>query len=324
MPSYSKLNVLLALKQSALGTKQSALTSANFMAVGSNFSIDPRYNVQPLDVINGTLGQAKSVRGDVPVDISVELPCYPTGSTTESIFENFLKCSGMSQTVSTNLRTYAITSAPNAAALLAWEDMTLWEYTGDLASDDGLLTKVHSAMFDWKMAGELGKPLMFTATGKGVLDGAPAAASYVTGTLTPQTTAIIALIKASTMTIPGLTGMKIIKFDVTPGNSLVLIKDPSQDYGYLRCDIGGRDPVFNATIYQENLNPNNPYTIIDTPTLGDFQFTFGVAGSRITVKSSTGATQITDIKKGNDEGLNTFDISGKFIGDSLSVIVNDA
>jgi hypothetical protein len=318
--AYKELDVFLARNQTTLGTALTDIANTDFRAVANQFSLDVRQEFSPINLASGGFGQQAQVKGAASVDVKISLPVVPTGSVTAPHVADFLKASGMSETVSTNLYTYA----PSSAHTTDWKDQTAWSYTGDKTSGDCLLTKAHSVMYDWELEGEVGKPLMLNLTGKGCLASAPAAASFVSGTLTMPSGTVPAVVKATTMTIGGLTGLKIVKFKFSIGNSLQLIKDPSQDYGYSRCDIAGRESKFQITAIQENLNPNNPYTIMDTPTLATTTFTFGVAGSRISIGSAASKSQIIDIKNADDNGIKIFDISGIFVDNDFTFAINVA
>lgn len=125
------------------------------------------------------------------------------------------------------------------------------------------------------------------------------------------------------MTVAG-SSLRISKFNVDLGNTVQLVKDPSCDSGYLQSMITGRKSKFSATVYQENLGSSNPLSIMAGPTPGLFQMTWGIAGSRITLKSGSGKCQITNVKQANDNGLNTFELSGIFIDNDFSLVINDA
>jgi hypothetical protein len=317
--SFSKLNVLLGKVQSALGTKQSSLAYGDFRTVDDNFELTYAQEFGEQNLAQGFFGQPQSVLGMASVDVKVGMPIIPTGSSTTPNVHNFLQCSGLSYALATSKHTYA----PTSDIATYWKDMTLWGYTGDLTAGESLLTKAHSVMYDLELVGELGKPMQANFAGKGVPDGAPAAASYVSGTLAVLSSIVPAVIKSTTLAIGGIN-YSILKFSVKLGNDVQLIKAMSDNSGNLQSMIVGRKSTWTATVYQETLSTKNPYTVMNAQTLGSFTATFGTAGSRITIAADASKAEITDIKGGNDNGLNTFEMSGNFIDNGWSMAINDA
>jgi hypothetical protein len=145
----------------------------------------------------------------------------------------------------------------------------------------------------------------------------------VSGTLTPQTATIPAVLKGTVQTIGGLTGLKILKFDWSIGNKIELLRDITNDHGYYRADIVGRESKFNITCMQENIAPNDPHIQMVAPSLTTTTITFGTAGSRITIGSGASKTQITAVKNADDNGVKVFEISGILVDNDFTFIIND-
>jgi hypothetical protein len=321
-PSFQKLNLLLGKLQASMGTKQTGLTLTDQRAIEDNFALEyvPEFSAQNL--AQGIFGQPQPVKGTAPVSVKISMPIVPSGGVTKPNVSDLLQCAGMSKSgPSTNAFTYA----PSSVVGTDWNDMTLWGYTGDKTTGNSLLTKAHSTMFNAKFSGDLGKPFIAAFDGKGVPDGFPAAASYnAAGAITLLSTVTPAVIKSTTATIGGITGLHILKFECDLGNVVELIKSPSDDSGFIRSIITNRASKWQATVLQDAVGTNNPVSVMDAQTLSNLDFVFGTAGSRIEVKSNTSKCQITSIKQGNDAGLNTFELSGIFVDNDWQLIIGVA
>jgi len=312
--SFDELNVLLAKLQSAKAQEGTGLVGSNFLAVGQGFELGPSYAMEPMDFASGTFGQAQNIFGGGGVDIKINMPVIPTASTTEPDVGLLLKCSGMEVSTSTNLHTYAFTSTPASQ-----KDATLWKYSGLLTASESVLTKAHSAQFDFKLSAEAGKALMAEFTGKGVLSAIPAVTSYVTGTLTLPSVGP-AYLKATTMKVCE-TACKVIKFEMTAGNTVVLVKDPSTTYGFGYAEITKRQSAWTATVIEAAAFL--PHTNLEAGTLGDFDIVFGSGtGSKVEIVSGSDKSQLTSVKHSSDEGVNVWELAGIFVDNSVSIKVN--
>jgi hypothetical protein len=315
---YKQLDVLLTKVQSALGTKQTSLTILDSTVVMDGFSMDFNQEFTPIDFATGTLGQQASVKGVASVDIKVDMPLIPTGSTTACTADQFLQCSGMGVVTASNLKTYT----PSSDTTGTWKDLTLWSYSGEKTAAQALLTTAHSGMFDFALKGELGKPCMISFTGKAATDGTVVSASYPVGAVTIPSMTIPATIKATTMTV-GDRSLKVLDFEISMGNTLALIKDMSAAYGYSGCTITKRESKWKARGYAQSAATLSPYTIMDGPTLGDFTLTFGpTIGSRITVASGTDKCQVTSVKNADEDGIKIWEMEGLFVDNDWSLAVN--
>lgn len=312
--SFEELNVLLAKLQSAKAEEATGLVSSDFLAVGQGFELGPSYAMEPMDFASGTFGQAQNVFGGGGVDIKINMPVIPTASTTEPDVGLLLKCSGMEMTPAMKLHTYAFTSTPASQ-----KDVTLWKYSGQLTASEAVLTKAHSAQFDFKLSSEAGKSLQAEFTGKGVLSAIPAVASYVSGSLTLPTVGP-AYLKATTMKVC-TTACKVIKFELTSGNTVVLVKDPSTTYGFGYAEITKRQAAFTATVIEAA--SFLPHTNLEAGTLGDFDIVFGSGtDSKVEIVSTAGKTQLTSVKHSSDEGVNVWELTGIFVDNALSIKIN--
>ena len=315
---YKELDVLIPKLQSALGTKNTVMSLIDSTAVLDGFTMDYIQEFSPLDFATATFGQEAQVKGVASVDVKVDMPIIPTGSTAACSADVFLQSSGMSVTTATNLKTYA----PSSDTTGVWKDLTLWSYTGEKTAGQCVRTTAHSAMFDFVLKGELGKPAMLSFTGKAATDTAPDSSSFPTGTVTLPSQTIPATIKATTMTV-GSRALKVLDFEVTMGNTLSLIKDMSAAYGYSGCTITKRESKWKARAYAQSAATLSPFPIQDGPTLSDLSITWGpTAGSRITVAADSSKCQITSIKNEDEDGIKVWNMEGLFVDNGWSLAVN--
>lgn len=318
---YKQLNVLMYRNQASLGTELTSLGITDSTAVMDGYAVDFLPEFTPLDLATGTFGQQRQVRGAASTDIKVSLPINPTGGTGASLVDPFFLSSGMGVTTSTNLKTYT----PSSDTTGVWKDMSLWSYTGEKTSGATYLTKTHSAMFDWELTGELGKPVMVNFTGKGAVSGDVTSASYPTGVVTIPSTVIPATIKATSMTVAG-KAMKLLSFSLSIGNTVSLVKDMSSTWGYSGATITNRESNWKAKAYSQSAASLSPFPVMTSDTaaaLSDFSVTFGpVAGSRITVSSGTNKSQVTKVTQSEEDGINIFDMEGIFVDNDFSVAIN--
>lgn len=321
VPTFQKLNLLLAKNQTALGTKApSALTMTDQSAVDDTFSLDYVKEFQDQNLAQAIFGQPQAVGGSSYVDVKVTLPIIPTGSATLPNVARYLNCCGMLYGLATKKHSWTPSSAVNTA----WKDMSLNGYTGDKVAGDSILTKVHSAMFDFEMTGEVGKPVMITFTGKGIPDGVPAAASYLTDQLTPLATVPPAMLKNATQTINGIA-YTILKFTLKGGIEVQLVKSAADDSGNLQAMITGMASSLATTVYMEDQSAKNPLTTMAAGTLATTTMKFGNATDYlISLVSGTNKSEFRSPKMSSDNGMMCWDLETRFVDNNYTLSINDA
>lgn len=323
VPTFQKLALLLCKKQTTKGTAVGSLAPAtDFTTVDDTFELTYVKEFAEQSLVQGIFGQPQRVGGMSNIDVKVSLPIIPTGTSTVPVIGKFLDCCGTLYALDANTKKHTWTFDHATAG---WEDMELWSYSGDKTGGDSILTKAHSAMFDVELALEVGKPVVCTFTGKAVPVEVPAAGSYPTPDPTIITTVPPAVIKNAVVTINGIA-FCMLKATVKAGNDVQLIKCGSDDSGYLQAMITGRKSTFTATVYQQDASAKNPFTGLAAGTLGttSIKFGSGAADSSITIASAADKSEIIECKASNDNGLSTWDISGNFVDNAWSIVINDA
>jgi hypothetical protein len=319
VPTFEKLKLLTAKVQSALGTKATP-AAADFVTVDDTFSLEYKKEFTEQALAQGIFGNPQAVAGTSSVDVKVSLPIIPTGSATVPNVGKFLDCSGTDYTLATLKHSWV----PTSVIATNWQDMTLWGYSGCKDTGDAIITKAHSVMFDWEISGEVGKPVVMTFTGKGVPDGVPAAGSYLTDSIAAISGAPPAMLKNATQTING-TAMTILKFSVKGGNDVQLIKNMSDDSGYMQSMIVNKKAEWSATVYMEDVSAKNPLIGMAAGTLATTTIKFGNATNYlVSITSGSSKSEIRDCKMGNDNGLTTWEITGSFVDNDYTIAINDA
>ena len=323
MPAFKKLSLLLAKTQTAQGTKQATLApSGDGTSCGAEWSLDYVQESTPIDLSNGTFGQFQSVIGGAYADIKMTAPIIPTGTAILPSVDMFLTASGMARADSANQRTYT----PSSDTTGAWKDLTLWAYNGEKAANKCLLTRAHSAMFDFTVKGTLGGPCMVEFTGRGAVDTTCTPTSYPAGSLSSPASMVVPTIKATDMTVCGIN-LKLLDFEVVMGNTLTLIKDMSLQYGYSGAQITDRKSNWKVRAYAINPDAGNPFAAMDSTAvntnLGTFTVTFGTsADKRVRLNSGANKCQITDIKQADEDGIGIWEISGIFKDNDWAMVIN--
>lgn len=321
VPTIQKLNLLLAKQQTALGTKApSALVMTDQSAVADTFELMYNKEFAEQSLAQAIFGQPQRVGGMSSVDVKVVLPLIPTGSATVPNVGRYLNSCGTSYALATKKHTWT----PSSAVGANWHDMSLNGYTGDKTTGDSLLTKAHSVMYDVEISGEVGKEVTCTFTGKGVPDGVPAAATYLTDSLTPISAMVPAVLKNATQTINGLS-MHILKFAFKLGNVVNLIKSMGDDSGNGQAMITERKAGMTVTVYMEDASTNNPLTGMAAGTLATTTLKFGSATDYlISIISGTNKSEIISCKPSVDNGLMCWDVELAFVDNNVSFAINDA
>jgi len=325
VPTFQKLNLLLAKQQSALGTKAPApLTITDQSAVDDTFELMYKKDQAEQSLAQGIFGQPQTVGGMSQVDCKVVLPIIPTGSATVPNVGKFLNSCGMTYALSTKKHSWT----PSSAVGTDWHDMSLNGYTGDKTTGDSVLTKAHSVMFDLEVAGEVGKEVTCTFTGKGVPDGVPAAATYLSDQLTAISTQVPAMLKNATQTINGLS-LHILKINFKLGNDVQLVKSLGDDSGNGQAMIVGRKSSLTTTVYMEDASVTSHATtginaLMTAGTLGTTTIEFGnAADSLVSIVSGSNKSQIVDCKPSVDQGLMCWDITINFVDNDVTFSIND-
>ena len=96
--------------------------------------------------------------------------------------------------------------------------------------------------------------------------------------------------------------------------------DPTQTYGRGISLVTNRKIKFNFTVYQDITTNVDPRTALLNKTEGALTIVYGSTPQKITFDSDY--AQITNVTEGDNEGVQTFEISGQINRNDLSVIMD--
>ena len=129
-----------------------------------------------------------------------------------------------------------------------------------------------------------------------------------------------ALLGASSLTINGSTNYKLLKMEIDPNQETNLTMDPTETYGRGNNIPTNRKIKWTATVYQDVTGTINPEDALMDQTEGALVVAYGTAPNKITF--SAGSAQITDVKLGDDNGVQTYELSGQINNTDFSVILD--
>jgi hypothetical protein len=311
----------------------SLFSAADFLQVADGFSLDLTQEMTAQKYATGQFDQHRSVPGTVSADAKITTYLdanansshpYPGGAYDS--FQMYLECSGMTMTQGIGImRTYQPVSD-----YTKWMACTLHKYTGDTVAGpatNSLLTTAMGVMFNGVIKGEIGKPLSLELTGKGAVSAMPANVTYPTGPFTQLSDVIPAVLKAQAFTIAGAT-YKLLTFEWDFGNKIELVKDMTAPFGFAYAEITDMAAKWKAKVYESPYGSgDNPFADMAAGTITDIGIVIGQPGSALTLGTGINSAlkaQITAIKQGNENGINTWDLDGIVIGNDWGLIVNDS
>lgn len=306
--------------------------ASDFLMVADGFSLDVTQEMTAQKYATGIFDQHRSVPGTVSADakITTYLSANNSNSTgypdaQADAFAIYLLASGMSvaQVGDEDSLTRAYWPTSNYTG---WNALKLHKYSGDLTAGNSLLTKACGVMFNGVIKGEIGKPISLELTGKGAVSAMPANVDYPGGTFTQLSDVIPAVLKSSAFQIAGGT-YKLLTFEWDFGNKIELVKDMTAPFGFGYAEITDRTAKWKVKVYESPYGEGtNPFGAMAAGTVTDIKIVVGTSPTELTFKTGYGSAnqaQITSIKPGNDNGINTWEIDGIVLNNDWAMLVND-
>jgi hypothetical protein len=301
--SVTNLGLLLVKLQAVYGTAETSLANTDVIETigAAEFSSD--FGASPIELVSGGFDQDAAIPGLTKYDVSGKVHVRTGGSAAAyGQIDTLLQASGMVGTTAASVKTYAFTSTRTA-----YKDATAWLYSGNLGTAGCLLRKASNIVFNPKWTFEAGKPVVMDFSGSGVYGGA--AGTGTQPTITKLRTAAPAWMGLSTLTINGISTYKILKAEIDAGQETNLTIDVAQAYGFGQTEITNRKVKFSATVYCDLPASGDPETALLARTEGALAFAYGTAPNKATFTSTY--SQITDIKKGDESGIEVWNITGQ-------------
>lgn len=316
--AMSKLGIVLVKTQSVLGTGEVSLTTSDYVKVDDSFKVTPKIEMYQPKTTKGIFGQDASIAGKSSAEVEISMD-IATGSATPSIIQFFKACN-LKDTISSNKHT--LTPIHDRCATSGTSDITIWKYDGTKCpTSSAMLTKANNVSLNCTIDFKNGEPAKAKFTGMGVLPSMPTSATYPVGTLTQPTDTIYPVMSLSNVTLFGYSSPKIKEATFDLGADVKLIDDLSSTYGYRYADVRGFASKLKVVMYVDPANVTNPINQLIAGTIGSVQITYGPAGSRFTLKSTT--AQIVNVDVSESDGVDVYSLDINFVDNNFSIIVND-
>lgn len=235
------------------------------------------------------------------------------GAGTEPSLVQAMKCAGWNAVTVGNYIELTPTSTINKAA-------TIYGYIGGPGASKALLTKIINVMFSSTIDLPGGKRAFITLDGKGRLIGAPASATMPDVSKYRDRGVAPAIINAG-VEINGNT-YKWSKAQIKDGQSVVNNIDPSVAYGGGDTEITERAFTFTATVFAKTAPI--PHTNLLAGTAGQMVFSWGAVKGTPDLQVSCNSVQLTDVKPGDENGVNTWELTGVILENDIVLRIYNA
>jgi hypothetical protein len=310
-----KLSMLLVKQQAVFGTAEAALASIDVVETIGPATIGLNPNMTQIELVAGAFSQDSSVPGVQELDLAMKVYGVTAGSGGTGQCGMLLGLCGLVDTNSpSGTHTYAFTSA-----LASMKDFTAWLYSGNLDSNGCILRKCQNGVFSPKWTFETGKPVVMDLGAKLGYVAIPAVATQPS--ITKQLTIPPAMLGA-TIKINNVSTFQLLSAEIDAGQAVVLTRDPSKTYGTGVSNIGDRKIKWTAKCYQDIPANGDPETALQGMTNAAWEITYGTVPQKFSWKSTYG--QITDIKEEDAGGTTVWTLSGIFVQNNFSHIVQTA
>jgi hypothetical protein len=232
------------------------------------------------------------------------------GASREPSLVQAMKCAGWSVTTVGNYIELRPTSTITSAA-------TVYGYIGGPGASKALLTKIINVMFSATIDLPGAKRAFVTLDGKGKLFQNPTVATMPDVSKYRDRGVAPAIISAG-VEINGDT-YKWTKAQIKDGQAVVNNLDPSVAYGGGDTEITDRAMTFTATVFAKT-SPI-PHTKLQAGTAGQMVFSWGAVYGSPDLQISCNSVQLTDVKPGDENGVDTYEVTGVILENDIIVKV---
>lgn len=312
------LQQVMAKVQSTFGIKETTLAVGDAAEVleGSKVGFTP--NVAAIKLLGAGFSQNASVIGPSIGDLTLIYPMR-TGGVADDVGQWGvpLQCCGMTKTEGTaNIYTFAPTSKQSE-----WKDCTVEGLSGSMDSTESYKRVIYNCMFNHKITLDFkaDEPIpKIEFTGRGVYDAAP---SLVTQYAITKATGAIQALKGCTINFLGDTDYDLCLFELEGGIELVgpMLK-PTDSHGLGCMAIKQVLAKWRAVVYKDGDAATE--SIFHAGTPGTISIAWGAAPNKITIASGASKAMITGIQDGDQDGAETYELSGIFIDNGYSIVVD--
>lgn len=311
MRSASNLSMLLISQQPTFGIMCTPLVSTDIIETIGVPKIKNNPNGTELALVAGEFSQDATVIGNIDQDLTFQVPMRVAAADNMGQVGKLLQLAGMKIAESPS-GTYTYTFASKVSEI---KDGTFWLYRGNLDSNEAIRNVGFNAIFAPKFIIEAGKYSILDLSTKACF--APWAAA-TQPSITKQQTIPSAYVGATTMTFMGNTDYKLLSLEIDPQQEVKLTKDPSATYGYGLSLITNRKIKFTANVYRDNLSTVDPSALLTAQTRAAVTVEFGALPQK--TKYNMTYAQITEIEDDEEEGVDTWTISGLAERNDFSIV----
>lgn len=306
------LSCLLITQQTTMVTMLTPGTTDLVETIGpAKVKVNP--NVTPLELVGGSFDQDASIPGYIDNDVTFQVPMRAKAADDVGQCGKLMRLCAMVEAEGTDgVFTYNFTSARAsmyAASFLA--------YGGNLDTNGTIRQGGYNAVLSPKWTIEGGKYATMDITMKSCfIPWATATAP----TVTKERTLPSAFVGATTMTVMADTDYKVISATIDPQQEVRLTKDPSATYGMGVSVVTNRKIKWTAKVYRDVLATVDPMTALLGKTIAAVTFEYGTAPQK--VKFDMTYCQITDIEQDDEEGVETWTLSGLCERNNLTITLS--
>lgn len=313
-----KLSQTLMKHQTDATTAVTTLVAADVMEFEDGFklSIDPK--VTDIKLSGAGFGQSKSVIGVQECAFSGSLPMRTNGAEGVTGAGQCGKALGICGMVEVASDSDADSSVDRfiytpSNSITAWKSGTFLGESGNVDASGSLLRKVQNAMGNAKITLDFDNDIAkLSIDGKGALVTADTIGSQVT--VTPLNVDVPSL-KGATISFFSDADYVLTMLEFDLGSASTVTLNPSNTNGLGQSVITERAIKWTAKVYRDTT------AIATTPllarTIGGISVAWGAVPNKITV--STTKAQITSVKEGDQNGVETYEISGICVDNDLAV-----
>lgn len=291
------LELFLLKIQSDNETAQTDLNSGNLIEVMSDSKFDYQNDTSEVALVSGTFDQEAAVPGKRSTDITLKVPLRPFGASDSGVAPDFgalVRVCNFEEIENEGYFKYQPISTAGVSA-------TCWHYAGLSATTTNLQKASNLKGSAWKISGEVGKLATFETPLVGVYD------SYGVGvmpTVSRNRTVVPALL-SMTMVING-SAYKVISFEVDGNQDADNDIDGTDAAGGGQTNVTARKIKMTAKVYMDLQTSLDPIAALEAQTLGAVQLYWGSSSE---IKIDAGYSQIVDVKRSDQNGKTTFDLS---------------
>lgn len=299
------MELLLLKTQTVFGTEETALTATDLVETIGPAKLKVNPGMTEIKLVAGGLDQDASIPGITECDLSFSIYARASAADTPGQFGLCCESAAMIKAEAVDgTFTYNFTSD-----LALAKDATAWGYSGNLGTNLSILHKMGNGVINPKWSQETGKPAVMECTTGMSFVGIPASATQPT--ITKVRTLPPALI-AGTLTFAGVSTYKILSFEFDPGQGMQMSKDPADTYGTGVSVLTERAIKWKAKVYRDVVatlgTGLDPYSLMLGKTITAMSIACGAAPQKVTFASTY--TQITDVDHDDDNGIETWTLSG--------------